>query len=47
VLPALTVLTDVLDITPTQANISITTYMVSPPFQGKREKERRGVACNS
>lgn len=29
VLPALTVLTGVLDITPTQANISITTYMVS------------------
>lgn len=29
VLPALNVLTDVLDITPTKANISITTYMVS------------------
>jgi hypothetical protein len=28
VLPALNVLTDVLDITPTKANISITTYMV-------------------
>ncbi|KAF3001779.1 hypothetical protein E8E13_001287 [Curvularia kusanoi] len=29
VLPALTVLTGVLDITPTQANISITTYMIA------------------
>lgn len=29
VLPALNVLTGVLDITPTKANISITTYMVS------------------
>jgi hypothetical protein len=29
VLPALNVLTDVLDITPSKANISITTYMVS------------------
>jgi hypothetical protein len=28
VLPALNVLTDVLDITPTKANISVTTYMV-------------------
>jgi hypothetical protein len=30
-LPALNVLSDVLDITPTQVNISITTYMVSVP----------------
>lgn len=29
VLPALNILTDVLDITPTKANISVTTYMVS------------------
>lgn len=32
VLPALNVLTGVLDITPTKANISITTYMVSLTF---------------
>jgi hypothetical protein len=32
-LPALNVLTNVLDITPTQVNISITTYMVRPDSQ--------------